>query len=492
LARLKHFPSTVIQLPTSIAGTSYTTTAQDSDMSRHWFSLRRSRGALHEPKSPDVSKTRPYIYSSLQASSEKIRLLTLLPGGFGTDVHCQLHKTKLDKNSPPRYEALSYTWGSAEDPVAIYVEKGTLPVTQNLAGALQHLRYSDRPRILWVDAICVNQQDLEERSQQVPRMADIYTLAESVVVWLGPEGDDSSWALRTLNNIGSMVDADWTEITMRPSDEAVAAGELHWADQNATMLFKSGELVPAHHLLGRTWFERLWIRQEIMLATKAVLICGFNTMPWLRFRNAIFYLHAKVRDEQHVIDSRPSVFRQFWDRIMLIYVLCFSPHMSFSLDQQIIRTKDCKCSDPRDRIYALLSITQIQKGVTINVDYTRRTDEVYRDVVLQYYKSNLFLLTDCEMQNPPSERPSWVPNWEIRRSTSRLPRSRVGGNSNPRGKIMAEANIVALIGIKVANIKTTESISFPERLDLEVIDAIKRLAPPGLDVNADPALDIYC
>jgi hypothetical protein len=91
---------------------------------------------------------------------------------------------------------------------------------------------------------------------------------------------------------------------------------------------------------------------------------------------------------------------------MLIYLLCISSHKPFSLDQQIKRTKDCKCSDPWDQIYALLSISQIQKGVTIIVDYTRRTDEVYRDVVLQYYKSRLFLLINCEMQNLPSERPS--------------------------------------------------------------------------------------
>jgi len=220
-------------------------------MSPHWLSLPRSL------KSLGLSKRRPYIYSPLQASFGKIRLLALLPGPFGTAICCQLHETNLHRNSPPRYEALSYAWGSAEDPVVIYIGKGTLSVTKNLADALQHLRYPDRPRTLWIDAICVNQQDLEERSQQVPRMADIYTLAQCVVVWLGPEAEDSSRTLRTLDKIGSMIDPDWSDGSMKPSDEAKAAGELHWADRNAFIPYKNKKLDPVHRLLERAWFERL-------------------------------------------------------------------------------------------------------------------------------------------------------------------------------------------------------------------------------------------
>ena len=103
----------------------------------------------------------------------------------------------------------------------------------------------------------MNQQDLEERSQQVPRMADIYTLAQCVVVWLGPEAEDSSRTLRTLDKIGSMIDPDWSDGSMKPSDEAKAAGELHWADRNAFIPYKNKKLDPVHRLLERAWFERL-------------------------------------------------------------------------------------------------------------------------------------------------------------------------------------------------------------------------------------------
>jgi hypothetical protein len=449
-------------------------------MSPHWFSLRRSH------KSSDLSKRRPYVYSPLQASSKKIRLLTLLPGPFGTDIHCQLHKTDLHRNSPPLYEALSYAWGSEEDLVVIQIGKGTLSVRKNLADALQHLRYPDRPRTLWIDAICVNQQDLDERSQQVQRMAGIYIRAQCVVVWLGSEAEDSSWALRTLNRIGSMIDPDWSDNSMKPSDEARAAGELHWADRNAFMPYINRELDPVHRLLERAWFERLWIRQEIGLATNAVLMCGAEDIPWSRFRNAIFYLDIKAINNSRVVDD----YLKFWDRVRMAYVLCDqSPR--FSLRQQIERTKVCECADPRDRIYAVLSISVPQEGVKIIVDYRKSTEEVYQDVVLQHFKRRLFMLTDCEMQNPLSGRPSWAPNWAIRCLTDPLPLIRAGGNSDSKVKHMG-GNVLQVIGVIVTGIKTVECITFSKSEEAEVITAIQRLAPPGVDLNSEHGIDIYC
>jgi hypothetical protein len=93
----------------------------------------------------------------------------------------------------------------------------------------------------------------------------------------------------------------------------------------------------------------------------------------------------------------------------MISIFCH-PIRRLSLHQQIDRTKDCKCADPRDRIYAVLSISKLEESIKIIVDYRKSTDEVYQDVVLQHFKWRLFMLTDCEMQNPLSRRPSWVPN----------------------------------------------------------------------------------
>jgi hypothetical protein len=315
-------------------------------------------------------------------------------------------------------------------------------------------------------------------------MADIYALAESVVVWLGPEADESSFALRTLDTLGSMVDTNWSAFTMKPSHEASAAGQLHWADWTVKMPFKSRELDPIHHLLERPWFERLWIQQEIALATEAILISGFESIAWSRFRNAIFCLYIKVREQKQVV----SKFGIFWDRITLIHNFCEESH-GYTMVQQLIRTNYCKCADPRDRIFALLSISKLPIGVEIKADYRKSTEELYQEVALEYYKRYLYMLTFCELQNSRAGKPTWVPNWATRRLTCDLPTARAGGNSNPLVQYMG-GNVLRVIGIRVARINSADPVRVPGMLYKEAVAAIQRHAPPPSDLKS--SLDIYC
>jgi hypothetical protein len=152
--------------------------------------LRSHRKIWKEQRAqlPIPTLHQPYQYRPLKAP-HMIRLMTLLPGTFSSDIRVFLHTKRFEEHSKSNFEALSYAWGTTVDPVNIFVGKTgyhTLSVTQNLAEALPYLRYEKRPRVLWIDAICVNQQDLEERSSQVKRMPDIYSRATRVVVWLGP------------------------------------------------------------------------------------------------------------------------------------------------------------------------------------------------------------------------------------------------------------------------------------------------------------------
>jgi hypothetical protein len=130
-------------------------------------------------------KADTYEYLPLNEEASHIRLLTLLPGKFSSKIHINLQIEQLTAELRPQYEVLSYVWGSTEDPADIFVGESTkheLAVTQNLACALRYLRYQDRKRVLWIDAICVNLKDLKERGHQVKRMANIYTMATRVVV----------------------------------------------------------------------------------------------------------------------------------------------------------------------------------------------------------------------------------------------------------------------------------------------------------------------
>ena len=122
------------------------------------------------------------------------------------------------------YHALSYTWGSNVLDHRITVVSGesqqTLPITENAHTALRHIRHSNSVRLLWVDAICINQQDVEERNDQVARMADIYKSAEKVIVWLGPEEDDSNLAIDGLKLLSSKIEIHWPTQTFSAANPA--------------------------------------------------------------------------------------------------------------------------------------------------------------------------------------------------------------------------------------------------------------------------------
>jgi hypothetical protein len=125
-------------------------------------------------------------YAPLNSAKHEIRLL-LAPGQFQEEITCRLIYTNL--HIKPTFEALSYTWGTPENPKSIRLDGHQFPVTINLESALRHLRYDTIPRVLWIDAVCVNQEDLVERSQQVLLMRNVYEGAQNVVVWLGEGGE---------------------------------------------------------------------------------------------------------------------------------------------------------------------------------------------------------------------------------------------------------------------------------------------------------------
>jgi hypothetical protein len=148
-------------------------------------------------KKPESIKDHP-IHNPLHTKKPQIRLLVLHPGRFDDPVSCRLKICYLKRH--PAYEALSYVWGDAVATLPIYVgsQCKRFEATTNLECALRHLRYSDRDRILWVDAICINQFDDAEKSHQVRMMKKIFAGAKRVLAWLGPETADGQVAVQTL------------------------------------------------------------------------------------------------------------------------------------------------------------------------------------------------------------------------------------------------------------------------------------------------------
>lgn len=123
-----------------------------------------------------------YQYSPL-SSEMSIRLLELYPGHGNDNLECTLHHTELEK--APKYETISYAWGNPANKSNVLCDGKIIIVTQNLKEALLRLRLKDRSRVIWADAICINQIDIVEKGSQVRVMKRIYDEATRVCVWLG-------------------------------------------------------------------------------------------------------------------------------------------------------------------------------------------------------------------------------------------------------------------------------------------------------------------
>jgi len=178
-----------------------------------------------------------------------IRLLHIEAGVDESPIRCRLVTTSLE-SSPP-YEALSYTWGSTEQDLTITCDNVPLFVTQNLHDAIQYLRNPEHKRIMWIDAVCINQRHDQERTEQVGIMKDIYAKASRVFIWLGKETSEDELAFSLLSRFKEVFSKHgFMEFGPFPDQ---SLGFPHYTDPEWPALVR---------LFQREWFKRIWVVQE--------------------------------------------------------------------------------------------------------------------------------------------------------------------------------------------------------------------------------------
>lgn len=208
-----------------------------------------------------------------------------------------------------------------------------------------HLLRPSAARMIWADAICINQKNLAELSQQVLLMGDIYRLASGVIAFLRPEADGSSAALDLIEKTGCMIEVNFRSGQVRRSTKAHSCGELGWADMQRPLPFDRQELESINQLLGREWFGRLWIRQEIGFAgPRGTIQCGHNNVYWPFFYRAVFVLWRKPMVPALIGRSQKSTFQSRLQVADNVAVQTMGGYRLFSLRKQ---AGHAKCSDPR-------------------------------------------------------------------------------------------------------------------------------------------------
>ncbi|KAL9623318.1 MAG: hypothetical protein Q9160_002425 [Pyrenula sp. 1 TL-2023] len=337
---------------------------------------------------------RSYEYEPLEA--DEIRLFELHAGDDGTELRGAIHVYRLPENekgqhgpkivlthaggavsqNTPRFQALSYTWGSdiRQPPLLnILTDEALyqLPLKPNLNGALRRLRGDIPPgqsRMYWIDALCINQQNISEKNFQVQKMAMIYNRAESVAVWLGEEDE---YSIRAMGFIEKLLDLNsFDPLTQDPGTDE------EWA---ALM-----------DLMQRSWFNRRWIVQEIALARDATIYCGTQSISWQNFSCAVALFASRHQDlrvlfqgskkfQYHpnflgevdalgakaLVDITTNLFRKSGDGKVLERLL--------SMEALITTLTAFEASLPHDTIYAVLWLAHdAEPGIKENAAMSRK------------------------------------------------------------------------------------------------------------------------
>ncbi|KAK3346892.1 heterokaryon incompatibility protein-domain-containing protein [Lasiosphaeria hispida] len=291
------------------------------------------------------TRSTAYCYSPLPEGC--IRLLRLMPHrDANAPIQCQLFDyTLLDSGKGTHlYEALSYVWGSEEKPQSVSTDKGELRVTANLYMALKRLRDHSLDRIIWVDAICINQDDTEERNRQVQSMAKIYAKASRVVVWL-----------EEATTGGGRVHGEAT------TDSDRALEELRVAASRQPKTLASGTDHQAMlTLLQRLWFQRIWVLQEVAAARQVLIMCRTTEIDGSVFCSGLDMLNpashdpdtqSRVRSVAYLING--AIFRpKYASSRVGKFSLAIRP-----LGELLDMYHNRKATDPRDKIYALLGMS---------------------------------------------------------------------------------------------------------------------------------------
>ncbi|KAK7455198.1 hypothetical protein VKT23_011072 [Stygiomarasmius scandens] len=356
--------------------------------------------------------------SRLNPALREIRLLHLHPGPPESPIRC--HLTTASLLSSPTYEALSYVWGDPSNPPTIILHGSPFPVTRNLYTALRYLRRESQERILWIDALVINQADVEERNSQVSMMDAVYSSASAVSIWLGEEEEGSDDAFDVLLEIaeGRLVDAERQIETLK-------------------FFFR---------IVERPWFTRMWIMQELALARVDPQVgCGYKWLSWNRLMETWRTLRQtgftheyiglperrwkkRAKDEEHedvvvmklkfdtLDDMRQAVYKQGGE----------------ILNKLILISKSSLATEPRDRIYALLGMMKEEDREAIAVDYRKPVPVVYAEAMAHIFEKGQgpFFLSGMFLQGIPSPPgwPSWVPDFAAQCATSRYNSKQISGD----------------------------------------------------------------
>ncbi|KAK8060762.1 Heterokaryon incompatibility protein 6-OR allele [Apiospora saccharicola] len=334
------------------------------------------------------------IYNSLSLRQNQFRLLKLHPASVQqAPILIDLFNVDDESSELPEYDAISYRWGDPNNRRPLTANGKQILVTSSLHTALAYMRDKLLTKILWIDGVCINQDDTVERSQQVLKMGSIFSGAQCVRIFIGEaeDGDNMAHAMDLLSTLDTL------------------GNRLRFIERVRVDQDGSRGLI---NMLRRPYWQRMWMFQEIVLSRKAVVHCGLHTIPWdnLRRLNTIsgdpeMWFEAQVRCDW-ILELRRALFN----------IAHFFINKSEAQDIRNVLepTRRLQCWDPRDALFAFIGVCH---NIPIRADYSRSAQDVYieftRKLLQDGYDMSLLLTAGSwHPENGPNlNLPSWVPDY---------------------------------------------------------------------------------
>ncbi|KAK5659490.1 hypothetical protein OQA88_691 [Cercophora sp. LCS_1] len=303
-----------------------------------------------------------FEYAPIDLGGPAFRLLRL-HRGRDPSIPCSLFQAWVRQREVAiSYEALSYAWGSSTRECHVLINNTPFNITKSLHQALRCLQLDDEDRVIWVDAICIDQRNEVERGHQVRHMSDVYKEAYRVIYWLGPPSYATGFCMDALKLLQDqtrrVATKGWTK-----DQWAEAWKGLEGSGQRHPGLEREG----LRELLGRSWFRRVWILQEVANSQAAVVCCGNAAVSSRVFGLAPLLMGVKPEPRcQAILDMMPGPFRgsSWFSGKRDLYTL-------------LENFGGSETTEDRDLVYALLGLSSDAVHI-IRPDYQKTEEEVVR------------------------------------------------------------------------------------------------------------------
>jgi hypothetical protein len=340
-----------------------------------------------------------YRYSCINSEASEIRIVEIEAAASKDDpIKCNLTHHYLHDN--PTYKALSYTWGEDEKSKPIIVDGKTLTISRNLDAALKRLRSQDIPLYIWVDRICINQEDVLERSAQTSRMSNIYKQAENVCVWLGEADENSELAWKLIKKL---VDGSESAITAIVNDSQ-----------------RQKKLEALKALFRRAYWWRIWVIQEVNYGREngreVQVFCGNRQITWTQLLKMSANMALKPVQDLLVAEypnDPTSIYSLTGGGPLKLKLSHYSDNTTPTLMGLLYTHMSKLSTDPKDKVYALVGLAGFKH---IPTNYTLSIYEAFVNTACSLITATKNLDLICVSQNDDNKYglPSWVPDWERR------------------------------------------------------------------------------